>query len=83
MILRIIRPDQLIYGLQNLVNEFLGPRYTEFKPADILSSLEESTTLKPIIFILAKGSDPRKDFELIADQLNMSSRIILKSMGQG
>lgn len=83
ILVRVIRPDQLIQGFEYLINEFMGEEFVNFQPEDILSLIEEASPVKPIIFIISKGSDPSKDFETVAAKMQMKDKFLVKSMGQG
>jgi dynein heavy chain, axonemal len=47
------------------------------------SCYNDSTTTTPLIFVLSSGSDPNKQLDLLADELNMSDRLKRIALGQG
>lgn len=82
-ILRTIRPDKISDGVMNYVIEYLGKRYVEPPPFDLMACYKDSNSITPLLFILSKGSDPTKSFVEFATKLKMDRKIRMLSLGQG
>lgn len=82
-ILRCIRPDRAMDGIQNLVVEKLGQEFIEPPPFDLQSTFEDSSATTPLIFVLSQGSDPAKDLYKFASDVNMDSKLKSIALGQG
>ena len=84
--MRALRPDRMIYAVQEFVKEKLGSRYISNKSVPFEESYQESGPTTPIFFILSPGVDPLKDVEALGK--NMGFSIANKnfhniSLGQG
>ena len=71
--MRSLRPDRMIYAVQEFVKEKLGPRYIANKSVPFDESYQESGPTTPIFFILSPGVDPLKDVEALGKTLGFSS----------
>uniref|UniRef100_A0A8C0EF01 Uncharacterized protein n=1 Tax=Bubo bubo TaxID=30461 RepID=A0A8C0EF01_BUBBB len=65
IILRVLRPDRMIYVLRNFVEENLDSRYVESTGMDFTKSYEESSPATPVFFILSPGVEPLEDIETL------------------
>ncbi|XP_075982332.1 dynein axonemal heavy chain 1-like [Anticarsia gemmatalis] len=83
LVLKCLRPDKLIPGLQDYVVTGLGARFVEPQPADLAALYAESDPLAPIIFVLSTGTDPAADLMKFADKMKMGKRFESISLGQG
>ncbi|CAG5057893.1 unnamed protein product [Parnassius apollo] len=83
LLLKCIRPDKLIPGLQDYVVGGLGRRFVEPQPADLGALYAESDPLAPIIFVLSTGTDPAADLLKFAEKMKMGKRFESISLGQG
>ncbi|XP_063895398.1 dynein axonemal heavy chain 1 [Helicoverpa armigera] len=83
LVLKCVRPDKLIPGLQDYVVTGLGARFVEPQPADLAALYAESDPLAPIIFVLSTGTDPAADLLKFADKMKMGKRFESISLGQG
>uniref|UniRef100_A0A3Q2QBU8 Uncharacterized protein n=1 Tax=Fundulus heteroclitus TaxID=8078 RepID=A0A3Q2QBU8_FUNHE len=83
LVLRCLRPDCLIYGVQDFVSAQLGQRYTEPQMSDLSVIFKESSPTNPIILILSTGTDPAADIYKLADAVHFSKKVIAVSLGQG
>ncbi|XP_052743009.1 dynein axonemal heavy chain 1-like [Bicyclus anynana] len=83
LVLKCLRPDKLIPGLQDYVVSGLGARFVEPQPADLAALYAESDPLAPIIFVLSTGTDPAADLLKFADKMKMGKRFESISLGQG
>ncbi|XP_073954502.1 dynein axonemal heavy chain 1-like isoform X2 [Choristoneura fumiferana] len=83
LVLKCLRPDKLVPGLQDYVVVGLGARFVEPQPADLAALYAESDNLAPIIFVLSTGTDPAADLLKFADKMKMGKRFESISLGQG
>ncbi|CAK1542459.1 unnamed protein product [Leptosia nina] len=83
LVLKCLRPDKLVPGLQDYVVVGLGGRFVEPQPADLAALYAESDPLAPIIFVLSTGTDPAADLLKFADKMKMGKRFESISLGQG
>ncbi|OQS07665.1 sporangia induced dynein heavy chain, partial [Thraustotheca clavata] len=82
-VLRSLRPDKMMEGIQNLVIEKLGKQFIEPPPFDLQETFEDSTPVSPLIFVLSQGSDPAKDLLTFAISTKMDSKLKSIALGQG
>ncbi|XP_052749829.1 dynein axonemal heavy chain 1-like isoform X2 [Galleria mellonella] len=83
LVLKCLRPDKLVPGLQDYVVMGLGARFVEPQPADLAALYAESDPMAPIIFVLSTGTDPAADLMKFADKMKMGKRFESISLGQG
>ena len=57
-VLRSVRPDKVVPGMQNFVTENIGGRFIEPPPFEISKCFKDSTNTMPIVFVLSAGADP-------------------------
>lgn len=82
-ILRCLRRDKMDLAMQDFIIEYLGDRFIQPPPFDLKSCFNDSITTTPLIFVLSSGSDPNKELDILADDLNMSDRLKRIALGQG
>jgi dynein heavy chain len=82
-ILRCLRRDKIDLAMQDFICEFLDQRFIQPPPFDLRACFNDSTVITPLIFVLSSGSDPNKDLDILADELNMSDRLKRIALGQG
>ncbi|XP_044576956.1 dynein axonemal heavy chain 7 [Cotesia glomerata] len=84
LILRCLRPDKIISGVQNFVQFELGQEFVDPPPFDLLSSFHDSNCTIPLIFILTPGTDPAQILLKFSDSQGFgTSRLFSLSLGQG
>lgn len=84
LILRCIRPDKIVPGVQNFVEAELGYEYVEPPPFDLASSYADSHCCIPLIFVLTPGADPTQVLLKFADDQGFgTNRLFSLSLGQG
>ena len=86
IVLRILRPDKVVPGIQDLIVNEMGQQFIEGGGAlDLAAVYEDSARNKndPIIFILSPGVDPIAEIMKLADKKGMRSNVIPLSLGQG
>jgi len=91
LVVRAMRPDRMTIAVENYVKEALpaGAMYIECDAGksfmDVLTaSLDDSTTVNPVFFILSPGSDPVHSVEILAKRNGiLSDRLHRVALGQG
>merc|ERR1719411_2255071 len=84
--MRAMRPDRMIYAVQEFVKEKLGERYVSNKSVPFSESYKESGPATPVFFILSPGVDPLKDVEALGKELGYTfdkQNLHNVSLGQG
>ena len=82
-ILRCLRRDKIELSMQDFIVKYLGQRFIQPPPFDLKACYNDSTIITPLIFVLSSGSDPNKELDLLAVDLNMSDRLKRIALGQG
>jgi dynein heavy chain len=83
IILRVLRSDKVIQGIQNAISEDMGRDYVEAAGFTLESIFVESKCNTPIIFILSPGSDPLTEVFKLGDLLGKTKSIDILALGQG
>ncbi|XP_026677188.1 dynein heavy chain 3, axonemal-like [Diaphorina citri] len=81
-ILKIIRPDKVIQGIQIYVSKNLGEQYIVSPPFSLKQSYDDSNCCTPLIFILSAGSDPMDLLLKFNSDMNAAKPLTV-SLGQG
>jgi dynein heavy chain len=58
LLIRALREDRALLGVQEYVMDALGERYADSRPLGIRALTEEANKFTPAIFILPTGADP-------------------------
>lgn len=82
-LLRCLRRDKMDLAMQDFITEFLGQKFIQPPPFDLKACYNDSATNSPLIFVLSSGSDPNKELDLLADDMNMTDRLKRIALGQG
>jgi dynein heavy chain, axonemal len=82
-ILKMIRPDKLIAGLQLWIERNIGKEFVEPPPFSLHKSFKESSNIVPMIFILSPGSDPINDIRAFSEEQGFGKRFEMISLGRG
>jgi len=82
-ILKAIRPDKCVQGIQAFITDKMGKQFVEPPTLDISKCFADSRNTMPLIFILSAGSDPMEDFIRFANNQGMGSKFRNISLGQG
>ena len=80
ILIKAIRFDKLTNELNYYVGKNLGKEYTEPPTFNLLKSFEDSTNKIPLLFVLSTGSDPKNDFQQLAD--SMGRKVEFVSLGK-
>ncbi|KAF7658906.1 hypothetical protein LDENG_00006200 [Lucifuga dentata] len=83
LVLRCLRTDRLIQGLQDFVSAQLGQRFIEPQTSDLSVVFKDSSVSTPLIFVLIPGTDPAADLYKFADTMDFSKKMNAISLGQG
>lgn len=81
MILRTLRADKIIPGVQRFIAGKLGQKFIEPPPFDLGLIYRDSSAITPLIFVLSPGSDPFASLNAFAQKKNKEISSI--SLGQG
>jgi dynein heavy chain len=55
LVLRCLRPDRVLAGVQDFVAVQLGSRFIEPPPFDLAACFKESSPITPLVFVLSPG----------------------------
>ncbi|KAM9856968.1 dynein axonemal heavy chain 1 [Aulostomus maculatus] len=83
LVLRCLRADCLVQGLQDFVSVQLGQCFIEPQTSDLSVVFKESSPSTPLIFVLSPGTDPAADLYKFADVMQFSKKMSAISLGQG
>lgn len=83
LIIRIIRPDNVIPVITKFIKIELGEKFISPPPFDINKSYGDSICLSPLIFILSPGIDPMVSLLQFADKMGQTENLQSVSLGQG
>jgi len=83
MLLKVLRPSKLVYGVKRFVKAEIGAIYIESPPFDLEGTLKDSSNVTPIIFVLSPGADPIAYLNNLAEKMNMKEKLKAISLGQG
>ncbi|XP_014851660.1 PREDICTED: dynein heavy chain 1, axonemal [Poecilia mexicana] len=75
LVLRCLRPDCVIYAVQDFVSTHLGEPFIETQMSDLSVAFKESSPTHPIIVILSPGTDPVADIYKFADVMGFSEKV--------
>lgn len=82
-ILRCLRRDKMELAMQDFITQFLGDRFIQPPPFDLRACYNDSSPTMPLIFVLSSGSDPNKELDILANDMNMTDRLKRIALGQG
>ncbi|RKO94828.1 dynein heavy chain and region D6 of dynein motor-domain-containing protein [Blyttiomyces helicus] len=84
LIIRALRSEKIIPGVQEFVKVKLGHKYIEPPTFDLVGSFEDSSQRSPLMFILSPGVDPMAQLLKFADDKGFGgSKCLSISLGQG
>jgi dynein heavy chain len=82
-VLRSVRPDKVVPGMQHYVKHYIGQRFIEPPPFNIGVSFKDASNIMPIVFVISPGSDPYDDLLKLAVEMKMNKKLQAISLGQG
>ncbi|KAJ1440901.1 dynein heavy chain and region D6 of dynein motor-domain-containing protein, partial [Ochromonadaceae sp. CCMP2298] len=82
-LLRCLRRDKIELAMQDFIIHYQGVRFIQPPPFDLRACYNDSTITAPLIFVLSSGSDPNKELDLLAEEMNMGDRLSRIALGQG
>ena len=81
MLQSVLKPTKLMGCVKEFVRKEAGPFYIESPPFDLVGSLEDSSNITPIIFVLSPGADPIAYLTALAKDKGMDSKLESISLG--
>ena len=75
-ILRCLRRDKMELAIQDFIVKYLDDTFIQPPPFDLRACYNDSSVISPLIFVLSSGSDPNKELDILADEMNMSGMYI-------
>lgn len=82
-ILRCLRRDKMELAMQDFITLYLGDKFIQPPPFDLKACYNDSIPTTPLIFVLSSGSDPNKELDILATEMNMTDRLKRIALGQG
>ncbi|KAH8057324.1 dynein light chain binding protein [Aureococcus anophagefferens] len=82
-VLRCIRPDKVVLGIQKFVISMMGEKFVRPPPFDLQACYDESVCTSPLVFVLSPGSDPMGAVLQAAETLERAVAPISLGQGQG
>ncbi|GMI06146.1 hypothetical protein TrVE_jg2421 [Triparma verrucosa] len=83
IVLRCIRSDKLILGIQQFIISSSGEKYMKPPTFDLELSYNDSSPTTPLVFILSPGSDPMTPLLKLAKEMGIETGYISLGQGQG
>lgn len=83
LILKIFRPEKLMFAFTDYVNQELGQMYIENQAVSMEAIYHDSDEKTPVVFILSQGADPTTSLYKFAREYNADQIITGISLGQG
>eukprot|EP00965_Chrysotila_dentata_P092804 3064457-Pleurochrysis_carterae.AAC.1 len=68
-VLRCVRPDKVVPGMQEYVKHYIGTRFIEPPPFNLGQSYKDASATMPIVFVLSPGADPAEDLWKFAGEM--------------
>merc|ERR1719502_930823 len=82
-VVRCFRPDRAYNAVKQFVICELGEAYVQPPVLDYARIYRQSSCNSPMVFVLSPGADPQNDIQLLADEMNMTSKFKFVALGQG
>lgn len=83
IVLKIFRPEKLLFAFQNYVIDEIGQFFVE-SPTATMDVIYNDTDVKtPLIFVLSAGADPTSALIKFAKERNFAEKLNVISLGQG
>ena len=75
-VLRCLRRDKMELAIQDFIVKYLDDTFIQPPPFDLRACYNDSSVISPLIFVLSSGSDPNKELDILADEMNMSGNYV-------
>eukprot|EP00899_Mesostigma_viride_P007437 jgi/Mesvir1/16695/Mv15092-RA.1 len=85
MLLRVLRPEKLVFGFSTFVGKKLGVVFTESPPFSLDDIFRDTNNSTPIIFVLSTGADPTSMLQRFGEKMGLTAgnKLHMISLGQG
>lgn len=83
LVIRILKPYKVMHIIKKLIEKELGEKFISPPPFDINKSYDDSTCMRPLIFIISPGMDTMASLLQFADKMGQTERLKSVSLGQG
>ena len=83
LLLRIFRPEKLLFGCTYYVQKELGQFFIESPSVSMEAVFQDSDKITPIIFVLSSGADPTGQLFKFAEEKGMQDKLTYISLGKG
>ena len=83
ILLKIFRPEKLMFAFKNYVRTHMGSYYTDSQTVTMEKIYVDTDQLTPLIFILSTGADPTDQLYKFAKEKGFLERLGTISLGQG
>lgn len=71
LVLRCLRPDRVLAGVQDFVAVQLGSKFIEPPPFDLAACFKESAPATPLVFVLSPGEYMKQHCRLLLATLGL------------
>ena len=82
-VLRCVRGDKVVPGMQNFVSANIGERFIEPPAFEIGKCFKDASNVMPIVFVLTSGADPFEALMKFAEEMKFGKKLVPVSLGQG
>ncbi|KAI9144540.1 dynein heavy chain and region D6 of dynein motor-domain-containing protein [Paraphysoderma sedebokerense] len=83
LVLRCLRTDRVVSGIQDFVASTLGQKFIEPQTSEFSAIFKESNPWTPFVFVLSPGADPASNLYKFAEEMRFSKKLASVSLGQG
>jgi len=83
IMLKIFRPETLLFAFNKFVTENLGEYYSESPSSTMEQLYQDSDKITPVIFVLSQGADPTNQLIKFAEAKKNIDNFRYISLGQG
>ena len=81
--LRCVRPDKVVPGMQDFVTANMGQRFIEPPPLNLAACFKDASNVMPLVFVLSAGADPFESLYKFAEEMKFAKKLSAISLGQG
>jgi dynein heavy chain len=68
LILKVFRPEKLLYACQDYVRTMMGQFYVESIDSTMATIYRDTDYMTPLIFVLSPGADPMAELLTFAEK---------------